>query len=91
MTSPALPTIFGETYHQRTDGRFVGDECVVCGAHTGCFRKRSWWVRLDETLGAPIPADDPRDEDGGCFPVGPECRRKFPPEYLLRLEPPTDR
>ena len=44
------------------------------------------YVRMT-TAGELVTEDEPLEagEDQGCFPVGPECARKVPPSYRIRL------
>ena len=59
------------------------EPCTVCGRNIAITEK-TWFVARglgNSTLLAP---DDPR-EDGGMHPIGNDCAKKVPKEWLRQL------
>lgn len=81
---------WGRAFAERTRGKQMGDECVVCGRHTS---KQSRRVRVacSPVTAQFIPAtllDTPEGEklEAGLYPVGSECaklvRHEHPESFI---------
>jgi hypothetical protein len=55
--------------------------CVLCGKVVR--RSAAQWAVADAAIGSFLPVDDVPEQNGGCFPVGPDCARKLPKGYLV--------
>ena len=67
----------------------VRDECFLCARPVN--KTKAAWVELHNRLGALIPVgsgEKPEWEDGGesqgYFPVGSECVKQIPKEYVTK-------
>jgi hypothetical protein len=65
------------------------DYCQVCGRKVG--RNPYWLHVVDGGASAIKPEDNHHyygdSGDMGHFPIGSECAKRFPSEYLIRLDP----
>lgn len=52
--------------------------CFVCGRPTDGSRM----IRLNDSCGFVILPDDPAEQDGGWFDIGPECAKKLPRGFV---------
>ena len=57
------------------------DSCIVCGKRT----KSDIWVHMNTDWRA-VPNDCGEiDDSQGCFPIGPDCAKKIPKNYLWKI------
>jgi hypothetical protein len=58
------------------------DSCVCCGKRTKenlFIHATTSWVAIDEFDDTKVP------DSQGLFPIGPECAKHFPKEFILRM------
>ena len=70
----SVPPFSGKNY-KKNEEQVTGDDwpCAICGK---AVADPYFWGRVHIDLHW-LPEQAPEDEDQGCFPVGPECHRKF--------------
>lgn len=60
------------------------EECYDCGKPLLPTRKRKWMVNYNNSAGRVIlPDATPEGDDWGLLPIGSECAKKLPKEYLI--------
>ena len=64
--------------HYARNAAKAGDRqpCVICGKPVTSEQRR--YVRVDTSNRIHHAACDLAGADMGCFPVGPDCQRKYP-------------
>jgi hypothetical protein len=75
--------IYESPMKERNEERFglTSKSCVCCGRPTA---EKLWihattdWVATDE------PDQDKVENSQGAFPIGPECAKKFPKEFIFK-------
>ena len=96
--SNAIKTSNGTGYKIPEITRFSGadpkegeGECFLCGRGVK-MHKRTAWVELFEggSLLADQSVKDANQSDSGymgCYPIGPNCKRKLPPSVPFTMPP----
>lgn len=57
------------------------DSCLICGKRT----RGEFWVEMShDWIAVKNPGGIEFGESQGCFPVGPECRKKFPSGFVVQ-------
>jgi hypothetical protein len=82
-----VPDIFSsDQYLKRTSNGQTGRECVVCGKQVKPGPSVPYCRANVSGEAIAVGAEIDAAEDMGCFPVGSDCARRFPPGYLIELE-----
>jgi hypothetical protein len=59
----------------------MSNSCICCGKPTAqklFIHATTDWVAVDEPDGAKVPNSQ------GAFPIGPECAKHFPKEFIFK-------
>lgn len=74
--------IYESPVKERNEKKFgiQSNSCVCCGKLTA---EKLWihattdWLAIDE------PDESKVENSQGCFPIGPECAKRFPKEFIF--------
>lgn len=77
-----LKPFTSEQYRKRTERGSTGNECCLCGKHTGGV-EGAIHVPIDHEAGEFVTEEQAteRGEAVGYYPIGPECARKWSKEF----------
>jgi len=65
----------------------ASEYCYACGRPLSLRRAWKLFVNYNNCTGRVIlPDDTPAGDDWGFLPVGSECARKLPKEYIIRTQ-----
>lgn len=73
--------IFESPQKEANENRYglVSESCVCCGKHT----TEKFFIHATTDWVATSLLDTEIDNSQGCFPIGPECAKKFPVQFIF--------